>query len=240
DWLGMRHLVAGHDVHLGAGRRGDAAALAELSGELGFTLEVLDPTTWQGRVVSSSAIRRALAGGDCETATGMLGRPYALWGEVTPGDGRGSTIGYPTANVSPLDHHKLLPAPGVYACRVQISDDVSTGDGDGRLGYTSEPLPEVDRCGDILSPGHGRWRLYGGMLNFGRVPTFHDGGLELPRIEVHLFDFHGDLRGRTIKVEWLSRLRDEKRFDGVEELITQLRADAEAARAVVASTSPRA
>lgn len=236
DWLGMKHLVAGHDVHLGAGRKGDADALAALAGELDFGFEVLDPTRWQDRVVSSSAIRQALAAGDCETATGMLGRPYALWGEVTPGDGRGRTIGYPTANVSPLDEYKLLPSPGVYACRVQVSGDVVTGGGDGLIGFANEPLPEVDRHGDILSPGHGRWRLYGGMLNFGRVPTFHEGGLELPRIEVHLFDFYGDLRGRTIKVEWLARLRDEKKFSGVGELITQLKADEAGARGVIEGT----
>ena len=235
DWLGMEHLVAGHDVHLGAGRKGDAAALAALADELGFAFELLPATLWQGQVVSSSAVRRALAAGDCHTASGMLGRPYAVWGEVTPGDGRGRTIGYPTANVVPLDAHKLLPAPGVYACRVQVSGDVVTGGGDGLLGFTSEPLPEVDRHGDILSPGHGRWRQYGGMLNHGRVPTFNEGGLELPRVEVHLFDFYGDLRGRTIKVEWLQRLRDETRFGGVGELITQLRADERGAREVVAS-----
>jgi riboflavin kinase/FMN adenylyltransferase len=236
DWLGMTHLVAGYDVHLGAGRKGDAAALQELSDELGYTIDVLDATRWHDLVVSSSAIREALSAGDCRVATGMLGRPYAVWGEVTPGDGRGRTIGYPTANVTPLDAHKLLPAPGVYACRVQISGDVACGNGDGMLGFTTEALPEVDRHGDILSPGHGRWRLFGGMLNFGRVPTFHDGGLALPRIEVNLFDFAGDLRGRTIKVEWLARLRDERKFSGVDDLMTQLRSDEQAAREVIQTT----
>lgn len=239
DWLGMQHLVAGHDVHLGAERAGNVDALAAFTAELGVGFEVVPPVQWEGHVVSSSAVRRALGTGDCELATAMLGRPYAVWGEVTPGDGRGRTIGYPTANVVPLDRHKLLPAPGVYACRVQVSGDVVPRGADGILGYTSEPLPEVDRHGDMLSPGHGRWRLYGGMLNFGRVPTFHDGGLDLPRIEVNLFDFAGDLRGRTIKVEWLARLRDEARFGSVDELIAQLRADEDAAREVVAGTPLR-
>lgn len=238
-WLGVQHLVAGHDVHLGANREGNAAALSALAAELGMGLEVVPPVTWDDHVVSSSAVRRALSEGDCQTATGMLGRPYAVWGEVVPGDSRGRTIGYPTANVTPLDRHKLLPSRGVYACRVQISGDVASRRGDGVLGVTDEPLPEVDRQGDILSPGDGRWRLYGGMLNFGHVPTFHEGGLELPRIEVNLFDFRGDLRGRTIKVEWLARLRGERKFDGKDDLIRQLQTDEQQARDVVAATPLR-
>ena len=234
DWLGMRYLVSGQDVHLGKDRQGDAPALAALGEELGYTLDVLPAATWQGRVISSSAIRNALAAGDCAAAAAMLGRPYAVWGEVCPGEGRGRTIGYPTANVQPLNPRKLLPSPGVYACRVQVPGDVIIEGGNGLLGYVEEPLPEMDRHGDMVSPGLGRWRLYGGMLNFGHVPTFHAGGLELPRIEVHLLDFVGDLRGRTIKVEWLQRLRDEKRFGGVVELLDQLRHDEQRARQVVA------
>ncbi len=236
DWLGMTHLVAGHDVHLGADRGGDAAALAALGVELGYSFDVVPATEYEGRVISSSAIRNALMQGDCVEAAGMLGRPYALWGEVTPGDGRGRTIGYPTANVSPLNPRKLLPAAGVYACRVQVPGDVVTAGGDGTLGFVEEPLPEVDRHGSMLTPGHVQWRLYGGMLNFGHVPTFHEGGLELPRIEVNLFDFFGDLRGRTVKVEWLRRLRSERKFEGVGDLIGQLRKDEDGAREVVRDT----
>jgi len=236
DWLGMQHLVAGHDMHLGKDRAGDAAALQALGRERGFSVEVVDATEHQGLVISSSAIRTALAAGDCGLAAAMLGRSYELWGEVRPGDGRGRTIGYPTANVEPLNPRKLLPSPGVYACRVQISSDVVPAGGDGMLGFVHEPLPEMDRHGDMLSPGHGQWRLYGGMLNFGHVPTFHDGGLAMPRIEVHVLDFFGDLRGRTVKVEWLRRLRDERRFAGVGDLIGQLKHDEEEARRVVAAT----
>lgn len=235
DWLGMTYLVAGHDVHLGKDRQGDAAALGRLGEELGYTLEVVPAATWQGRVISSSGIRNALAAGDCQTATAMLGRPYPVWGEVCPGEGRGRTIGYPTANVQPLNPRKLLPSPGVYACRVQVPGDVIVEGGNGLLGYVEEPLPEMDRHGDMVAPGLGRWRLYGGMLNFGHVPTFHEGGLAAPRIEVHLLDFQGDLRGRTVKVEWLRRLRDEKRFDGMEALLAQLQQDERRARWVVDS-----
>lgn len=233
-WLGMSHLVAGPDVRLGKDRAGDAAALAALGAQLGYTLELLVPATWQGRAISSSAIRRALAAGDCVAAAAMLGRPYAVWGEVGPGEGRGRQLGYRTANVEPLDPRQLLPAAGVYACLVQVPGDVTAADADRQLGLSQEPRPEFDRHGDLVALRPGRWRLYGGMLNFGHVPTFHDRGLARPRLEVHLFDFTGDLRGRTVKVHWLRRLRDERRFDGVDALLVQLGRDERAARQIVA------
>jgi riboflavin kinase/FMN adenylyltransferase len=63
------------------------------------------------------------------------------------------------------------------------------------------------------------------MLNFGRVPTFHGDGLPAPRIEVNIFGFNGDLRGRNVKVEWVQRLRGERKFAGAEDLIRQLALD---------------
>jgi riboflavin kinase/FMN adenylyltransferase len=229
DFLGMTHLVAGHDVHLGAGRAGNAETLDALGDELGYTLEVVSPLRVGERTVSSSAIRQDLAAGRVDEAARLLGRPYALWGEVTPGEGRGRTIGFPTANVQPLDDYKLLPRPGVYAVRVQVPHDVIAPESDGALGLVQENLPEIDHHGDILSPGAGTWRLYAGMLNYGRVPTFHAGGLATPRIEVHILDFTGDLAGRTVKVEWLARLRDEQKFAAVGDLTAQLGRDREAA-----------
>ena len=71
------------------------------------------------------------------------------------------------------------------------------------------------------------------MLNFGRVPTFHGGGLAAPRIEANIFGFDGDLRGRNVKVEWIERLRGETQVRGVEELVAQLEQDAAAARGAV-------
>lgn len=232
-YLGMKHLVAGHDAHLGAGREGNAAKLAELGRELGFTLEVFPAVHEGGAVISSSAIRRAVQAGDMRLAGAMLGRPYALWGEVTPGDRRGREIGYPTANLLPLDPLKLLPQVGVYAVRVQVPGDCAPAGGPGQLGRVTESLPEVDRHGEMLSAAPGDWAVFGGMLNFGFVPTFHGGGLPAPRIEVNILGFDGNLRGRNVKVEWIERLRGEQTFAGVDELKAQLARDAERAREVL-------
>lgn len=237
-YLGMRHLVAGRDMHLGAGRQGTAESLAALSRESGrnaggFTLEVVDPVLDQGTIISSSVIRSALAHGEVPRAAAMLGRPYALWGEVTPGDGRGRQIGYPTANIQPLDGMKLIPQDGVYAVRVQVPGD-SVGAGcTGLLAKVAETLPEVDLNGDLLSIASQDWAVFGGMLNYGRVPTFNPQGLPAPRLEAHLFGFQGDLRGRNVKVDWIQRLRPERTFGTVEELTDQLGRDQAAARAAL-------
>jgi riboflavin kinase/FMN adenylyltransferase len=93
--------------------------LKRLGRELDFEVEVIGPVTAGDRRVSSSAIRRALRGGDFTGAVTMLGHPYAIHGVVEKGIGLGRKLGYPTANVR-HNPRKLLPANGVYACRVQL------------------------------------------------------------------------------------------------------------------------
>ena len=232
-YLGMRHLVVGHDAHLGANRLGTAATLSAMGAELGFGFEALEPVREGGVVVSSSVIRQAVVGGEMELAAAMLGRPFTLWGEVCPGDRRGREIGYPTANVQPLDRLKLLPEPGVYAVKVQVPGDVVDARCTGVLDEVRESLPEVDSQGELVGTGAGRWCVFGGMLNFGHVPTFHGAGLPEPRIEANIFGFEGDLRGRNIKVDWISRLRGEKRFDSADDLVNQLKFDGLEARRVL-------
>jgi riboflavin kinase / FMN adenylyltransferase len=232
-YLGMRHLVVGHDAHLGSNRKGTAVSLAALGQDLGFGFQALDPVREGDLIISSSAIRKAVSAGKMEEATRMLGRPFALWGEVVPGDRRGREIGYPTANVKPLDTLKLLPEPGVYAVRVQVPGDVVSEGCTGSLLQVTESLPEVDSNGELLGSSAGVWTIFGGMLNFGKVPTFHGDGLPEPRIEANIFGFDGDLRGRNIKVEWISRLRGEVRFGGADQLVEQLEKDADQARRIL-------
>lgn len=233
DYLGMKHLVVGHDAHLGSNRQGTAESLAALGQELGFGFQALKPVKQGDLVISSSAIRRAVSAGKMEEATKMLGRPFALWGEVVPGDRRGREIGFPTANVQPLDPLKILPEPGVYAVRVQVPGDVVSDACTGSLFHATESLPEVDSHGELLGSASGHWIIFGGMLNFGHVPTFHGDGLPEPRIEANIFGFDGDLRGRNIKVEWISRLRGEVRFAGADQLVEQLNKDSKQARKVL-------
>lgn len=128
DRFHVRELLVGHDHGFGRGRMGDREVLMRLGEERGFAVTVLPPVVaGDGHPVSSTAIRRAVAGGDLARAALGLGRPYSLSGTVVHGDQRGRTIGYPTLNLSPLSHHKLLPPDGVYAVRVELPDGTFGG-----------------------------------------------------------------------------------------------------------------
>jgi riboflavin kinase/FMN adenylyltransferase len=118
--LGMAELLVGHDHGFGRGRMGDIEALRALGGRWGFGVTVLDPVcAAPGVAISSTAIRRAVAGGDLARAATALGRPYGVAGTVVQGDRRGRTLGYPTLNVPLPTPRKLLPPDGVYAVIVQ-------------------------------------------------------------------------------------------------------------------------
>jgi riboflavin kinase / FMN adenylyltransferase len=118
--LGMRHLVIGQDFALGKNREGNAGRLAELGNEFGYSLEVFPPIEMDGEIVSSSRIRAALSGGDIDLVTRLLGRPFAVTGQVVPGDGRGHTIGIPTANLN-LWAERAIPKAGVYVSQATIN-----------------------------------------------------------------------------------------------------------------------
>ena len=125
--LGVGELVVGHDHGFGRGRTGDAATLQILGAELGFSVRVAGPVRDGEGVVSSSEIRRALADGRLADANRMLGRPYLVAGAVASGDGRGRGLGFPTANVHLADPEKLVPSPGIYACRARVPAGVFGG-----------------------------------------------------------------------------------------------------------------
>jgi riboflavin kinase / FMN adenylyltransferase len=115
----VRELVIGHDHGFGRGRSGDVDTLRRLGATHGFEVDVVDPVDFGGQHISSSRIRRAVAGGDLATAAVMLGRPYGVVGRVGQGERRGRLLGVPTINLSELSPRKLLPPDGVYAVEVE-------------------------------------------------------------------------------------------------------------------------
>jgi riboflavin kinase/FMN adenylyltransferase len=115
DRFGLAELVLGHDHGFGRGRSGNVQVVTALGRSMGFAVDVVDEVEVAGRPVSSTLIRRAVAGGDLDTAHEQLGRPYSCVGEVVSGAGRGTDLGYPTVNLQLQDHRKLLPPVGVYA-----------------------------------------------------------------------------------------------------------------------------
>jgi riboflavin kinase/FMN adenylyltransferase len=115
ELLGAVAVVVGENFRFGAGAAGDVGLLRRLGAEHGFSVEAVGLVETGDGPVSSSAIRALLATGDLEAVERGLGRPFTLAGEVVRGEGRGRTIGVPTANVA-LDDGRALPADGVYAC----------------------------------------------------------------------------------------------------------------------------
>jgi riboflavin kinase/FMN adenylyltransferase len=123
----MKELVIGHDHGFGRGRSGDVETLSRLGATDGFAVDIVGSVEVGGHAVSSTAIRRAVAGGDLGTARRLLGRPYAVSGRVVPGAGRGRTLGIPTINVAEVPYRKLLPPDGVYAAIVEWRDGRAGG-----------------------------------------------------------------------------------------------------------------
>ncbi len=118
----MRELVIGHDHGLGRGRTGDVDTLRRLGAERGFAVDVVPAVTLddaQRTPVSSTLIRRLVAGGDLTRAASALGRLYPVSGVVRPGAQRGRGLGFPTMNLPMPAGRKLLPPEGVYAVRAQ-------------------------------------------------------------------------------------------------------------------------
>jgi riboflavin kinase / FMN adenylyltransferase len=124
QYLKMRGLVVGPDFALGKGREGNAEKLRALGQELNFTVEVVRPVKIEEKVISSTAIRRALAKGDVENVTKMLGRRFRLSGKVVHGDHRGGELlGFPTTNLSVISN-QALPADGTYVTLAYVGKKV--------------------------------------------------------------------------------------------------------------------
>jgi len=118
--MGIAGLVLGPDLHFGRNRRGDPAMARAFLEPRGVPVRSVDRVQGRGGPVSSTAIREAVRAGDLERAAEMLGRPVSVLGTVVRGDGRGASIGFPTAN---LDlHQKIRPPAGVYAGRASLAD----------------------------------------------------------------------------------------------------------------------
>jgi riboflavin kinase/FMN adenylyltransferase len=124
EGLHAEHAVVGSNFTFGYKAMGNLAVLSELGVAQGFSVEAVAVLKIEGRPVSSSSIREALAGGDLDWPTLALGRRFVLDGVVTTGAGRGKELGFPTANLE-VAPRMLLPAEGVYAGRATVDDGAS-------------------------------------------------------------------------------------------------------------------
>jgi riboflavin kinase / FMN adenylyltransferase len=197
--LSARVVVVGHNFRFGKARQGDFEALVHLGERLGFETRTHPLVGDAAGAWSSTRIREALARGDLDAATEMLGRPHMISGVVAQGDQRGRTIGFPTCNLSEVE--EALPPWGVYAVLVEREE-----------------------------AGSRAVALAKGVANIGVRPTVKTGETR-PSVEVHLFDWSGDLYGAKLRVHVVARLRPEQKFDGLDALKAQIARDAAEARA---------
>ena len=206
DRLGARAVLVGNNFRFGHRHAGDVELLAELGRQLGFATEVVPAVTCRGWVVSSSVIRELIREGHVSIAGRLLERPYALEGEVVSGRGVGRKQTVPTLNLA--TKQELIPARGVYVTRTRDLD--------------SE-------------------REWGSITNVGYRPTFGDS--EELTIETFLLegdlptpggpdaDAAGEWRAPSrIRVEFLRRVRDERKFATPEDLRAQIFKDVGAAQ----------
>jgi riboflavin kinase/FMN adenylyltransferase len=198
--LGVERLVVGEDFHFGRDRHGNVDLLRELGAHHDFDvlpIQLVPRTDGVAEPISSTAIRRAMAGGQVELAASLLGRPFEARGTVVEGDQRGRLLGFPTANVE-VPSVMCLPADGVYA------------------GTYHRPDGSRHVC----------------AINLGRRPTFYEHA-DHSLLEAHLIDFDGNLYGERAHVQFTNFLRSERKFNGIEALIEQLKHDVDHARSAL-------
>lgn len=181
-------IVIGYDHHFGNDRKGNIDLLKEYAPAYNMEIVEIPAQLIQQAAVSSTRIRKALIAGHITEANMMLGREYKLQGRVVHGNKLGRTLGYPTANLQPLDADQVIPGIGVYAVRVNYA-------------------------------GHS----YGGMMSIGINPTVTS--TTNVKLEVNIFNFDADVYDQELDISFVKRLRDEEKFNSLDELVARLHQD---------------
>ena len=223
--LQASRISVGMDFRFGRGRAGTAVDLQSIASGYGIDVTLIGlHTCGEGERISSSIIRESLASGDLKRANQLLGRPYSLVGSVVGGQRLGRTIGFPTANIE-LPPEKFLPRFGVYAVRVSVKQSAE------KMKDESSSY-EWESSKSLSSSKGSDSSFLTGVMNVGCRPTV-DG--QQPTVEVHLLDWSGDLYGQILSASLVEFLRPEQKFASLDALKTQIQADCDVARKVLAA-----
>lgn len=203
--VGAREICLGFNARFGHNRTGDSRLMKELAQTHGFVFHEAPPVRLENTVISSSTIRAQVRAGKLDAAARFLGRPYSFFGTVIEGEGRGKTLGFPTANLDPAS--EVMPPEGVYVCWVRMlgCELKEAGKGLRELWVKEEPA------------------RHPALLNYGVQPTF--GGVEKAVPEVYILDFKGNLLNQTVEVVIGARLRAERKFPDRVALVKQIEDD---------------
>ena len=187
----------GLDEREEGGRRGqgDLNLLRHCAGEFDARVQIFEQIVGGAAPISSSRIRRLIAGGDARGSTRLLGRPFCLRGEIVRGDAIGGKIGFPTANLEAPQ--QVRPGAGVYATRLEVGE-----------------------------------QLLDAVTNVGTRPTMAG---DQWRVETHVPGWTGDLYGQQVSLHLVARIRDERRFEGVDALRAQIGRDCQTAMELLAA-----
>ncbi len=193
-------IVVGYDFRMGRGSSISASDLEEISKLDDFEIHIVPPIKEDGQKISSTWIRSLIKQGDIKKANALLARPYFITGKVEKREGKGSEIGFPTANIR--NSKMVYPKPGVYLTKVQIA-----GDENNEFG---QPVYEKE--------------YYSGMTFVGKSNLSFQNP---PAVETNIFDFSGNLYNKNIKVYFLKRIREIIKLENFDELRNQLIKDKE-------------
>ena len=214
-------IFIGENFRFGSGAVGDVGLLKNMGEVFGFKVKPIKELKAGAKIISSMRIRRLIRRGELKEAEKFLGRRVSVLGTVIKGLKRGRMLGYPTANINP--HHEVLPKEGVYAVRVLYGEST-----------------------------------YKGLCNIGGRPTFNppedthpvrnyrargkkkDVSSGAQTIEVHLFNFKKNIYGKDVEIQFISKLRDEKKFPSALSLSGQIKEDSQRAMCILRKSNPAA
>ncbi|MDP4262096.1 MAG: bifunctional riboflavin kinase/FAD synthetase [Bacteroidota bacterium] len=208
-------IIIGYDHRFGRDRQGDYRLLEKLAEKYKYVLKEIPKHLLDNISISSTNIREALLHNDIATADKLLGYEFFFEGEVVDGDKLGRKLGYPTANLKITDEEKLIPANGIYAVYVEIREKEPEDKGQNN---GSKPRAKASSHSSMTTL---RSRLKG-MMSIGFRPTVD---VKKRVIEVNIFDFDKDIYGQKVRVYVKKYLREEVKFNSLEDLVKQIDKD---------------
>ncbi|MBU1864689.1 MAG: riboflavin biosynthesis protein RibF [Candidatus Omnitrophica bacterium] len=204
----LSHLIIGYNFRFGKGRKGTTALIKQEAKRRGIGCTIEEAITHQAMSVSSSRIRSLISQGKLLKAGRLLGRPYSVFSTVIHGAGRGTSLGFPTANLDVQS--EVMPPLGVYIVKVNIWN------------VTQKRTCWGMRVKDCLEK-----KNLTGVLNLGYIPTFCGSSCvsKVPHAEVHIINFTNDLRDKFLEIIFLKKIRNEKKFSSTAALCKQIKRD---------------